>query len=58
MKHMYNCKNCVNRVVISDNMGFMHEFCRVIYSDRQRPIHHNKLTQEISCDAFEEEEDG
>lgn len=58
MKYSYNCKNCVNRVIIADNRGFLHEFCKIIYADKKRPIHYSRMKQEVSCEEYKEERCG
>ncbi len=56
MNYTFNCKRCVNRVMISDNRGFFHEFCKIIYADKKRPIHYSLVRQEVSCEEYKEEE--
>lgn len=55
MNYTFNCKNCVNRLMIADNNGFFHEFCKAIREDKKRPFRYYKLDKKISCVEYKEE---
>ena len=57
MRYLYNCRRCVNKMEIADKHGFIHEFCRVIYAEKQRPVHYNNQNQTITCDEYEERDE-